>query len=203
MDTAQANNILIITASGNDSIYLDTLQQYPACYNLNNIITVGAQDTVAETSSTPYTHSDFSNYSPQFVDIIAPGKNITSTVPNNAMDKKTGTSMAAPAVAAAAINLKYLGVNNYSQIKNCIFSHAILQSNMANQVDSGRILNWGTGCIPITIFSSVQYLQSNATILTNAKIHFSSGNVISLSPGFEVKLGAEFKATMNGCINGN
>ena len=47
------------------------------------------------------TFADFSNYG-SGVDIMAPGRNIRSTVPGGSLGNKSGTSMAAPHVAGAA-----------------------------------------------------------------------------------------------------
>lgn len=78
---------------------------YPACFRFANTITVGAiqQDNG---------RADFSNYSPKYVDIAAPGVKILSTVtltyeyesgdPGNGYAYFDGTSMATPMTAGAA-----------------------------------------------------------------------------------------------------
>lgn len=89
----EKSNMIVVAASGNDGKNLVEDPQYPACFNLGNIITVGS-------SAQDGTESSFSNKSPFYVDILAPGENIISTMPGGGTGPKTGTSMATPNVAA-------------------------------------------------------------------------------------------------------
>lgn len=68
---------LLICAAGNEGVNLDNVSNdyYPACYSLDNLITVGA-------FSSDMSIWDHSNYGKTSVDIFAPGDNILSTVPN-------------------------------------------------------------------------------------------------------------------------
>lgn len=86
--------ILFVAASGNSGYDIDRTPQYPASYNLPNMITVGA---TSEWDGTTY----FSNYGVNSVHIFAPGNNITSTY-GTGYRSLSGTSMSAPYVAAAA-----------------------------------------------------------------------------------------------------
>ncbi|HEY9060903.1 MAG TPA: S8 family serine peptidase [Pseudobacteroides sp.] len=88
------SNILFVCASSNKEANLDYEPYYPACYNIPNKITVAAVDNKGKLS-------DFSNYG-SIVDIAAPGSDIFSTVPDGKYDYASGTSMAAPFVAAEA-----------------------------------------------------------------------------------------------------
>ncbi len=106
---------LFVCAAGghsNHTYNLDVEYRYPACYNLPNMITVGASledDSFA---------SAFSNYGKNFVHIFAPGDNIVCPFPANICDLGNctaltphitrgyhlvgGTSIAAPFVTGVA-----------------------------------------------------------------------------------------------------
>jgi subtilisin family serine protease len=108
VDTAAREGILIVSSAGNDSLLLDTLLQYPACYVTPNRLTVGAYQDVDQPGGIARQLAAFSNRSTRWVDIAAPGVDIQSAVPNwyqmaNPLRTfKSGTSMATPAVTAAA-----------------------------------------------------------------------------------------------------
>ncbi len=80
---------LVVFASGN---YGDSgpVMDYPAYFN-ENITTVGAITSVGA-------RSDFSGYGTE-LDVVAPGSNILSTLPNNQTGPNSGTSMASPHAA--------------------------------------------------------------------------------------------------------
>ncbi|MBD5584056.1 MAG: S8 family serine peptidase [Clostridia bacterium] len=86
---------LFVTSAGNDGYNSDNKKCYPSCYDLPNIINVGATDSNGEKSS-------FSNYGKNEVDLFAPGESIYSSLPNNSYGYNSGTSFAAPHVTGVA-----------------------------------------------------------------------------------------------------
>ncbi|MEA3273699.1 MAG: S8 family serine peptidase [Pseudomonadota bacterium] len=94
-DAIRASRSLFVAAAGNDGTNNDTIPQYPASYQLDNIVSVAATD-----------HDDilasFSNFGTNSVDLGAPGVSILSTVPGGYSAAFSGTSMASPHVVGAA-----------------------------------------------------------------------------------------------------
>ncbi|WP_367390422.1 S8 family peptidase [Lewinella sp. LCG006] len=106
LDSVELAGAYVVSAAGNEGLRLDTLLQYPACYDNNSMVSVAAE---LFDPNGIIAIADFSNISNTLVDIAAPGDNILSSLPRpsygaaqtNLLDFKSGTSMAAPAVSAA------------------------------------------------------------------------------------------------------
>jgi cell wall-associated protease len=116
---AEAKNVIVIAASGNNNKDLPT---FPCGYE--NVVCVGAIDNRGELA-------DFTNHGAK-VDIVAPGESIISTYPRNLesrvlriknYESKKGSSQAAPYVAAAVANLKLLnpGLTN-DQVRKYLYT---------------------------------------------------------------------------------
>ncbi|MCA1586625.1 MAG: S8 family serine peptidase, partial [Acidobacteria bacterium] len=97
VDDLRALGIATVAASGNDGSTGGIGR--PAC--VSSMVSVGS------TADTVDMVSGFSNCSPQ-LSLLAPGGNITSSVPGGGFSVKSGTSMAAPHVAGAWALLKQL-----------------------------------------------------------------------------------------------
>ena len=85
-------NQLFVASAGNDSQNTDISPQYPAAYDLDNIISVAATDDNDNLAG-------FSNFGSETVDLGAPGVDTLSTIPGDDYGFKSGTSMASPHVA--------------------------------------------------------------------------------------------------------
>ena len=95
IEYANSKGVLFVAAAGNFSENSDQYPLYPASYQIDNVISVGAINVRGKRSS-------ISNYGKQSVHVFAPGENILSTVQLNSYLKFTGTSMATPHVSAIA-----------------------------------------------------------------------------------------------------
>jgi subtilisin family serine protease len=91
---ARDAGVLFIAAAGNDALNNDSTPFYPASYQLDNIISVGASDKFDHAAS-------FSNFGLLSVHLYAPGVTILSTFPGNQYAYMDGTSMACPHVSGA------------------------------------------------------------------------------------------------------
>lgn len=124
---------------------LDTLLQYPACYNAPNEITVGS---ILQDGDQVLGRAVFSNFSDTWVDILAPGVNIDSYLPQDSSGLKSGTSMSAPAVsAAAAIVYCKLGRQTpYADVKSLLLNTADKTPSLDTVAVDGNLLNILTLC---------------------------------------------------------
>jgi subtilisin family serine protease len=123
---ADAHNVLMVLAAGNDGASLDTAPNFPTPYYTGggkaaNWIEVGASswrggDTVAV---------GFSDYSHTRVDVFAPGEDILSSVQGGGYERMSGTSMAAPVVSGlAALIMSYYPDLTAAQVRQIILDSA-------------------------------------------------------------------------------
>lgn len=94
----EENGILSVCAAGNESVDNDVAHTLPSSFPLDGIVSVLASSADDELSW-------FSNYGMTSTDLLAPGHSILSCSTNATYVKRTGTSMAAPHVAAATAML--------------------------------------------------------------------------------------------------
>ncbi len=105
---------LVVVSAGNDAKNLGVSPYYPASYNYDGQINVGAAspEAILNTSDLPpynenqmmssIKRSSFSNYGSGIVHIAAPGTRIFGAMLNNTYGHASGTSFSAPMVTAAA-----------------------------------------------------------------------------------------------------
>jgi len=132
---AKDNGVLFVAAAGNDSTDNDSTPQYPACYQIENVIAVAATD---DDDALAY----FSNYGQNTVHLGAPGVSILSTVLNNEYGWYNGTSMATPHVSGtAALLLAQNPVITINELKARLISTGDPVPSLVDKTISGRRLN--------------------------------------------------------------
>ncbi|MBV8818519.1 MAG: S8 family serine peptidase, partial [Acidobacteriaceae bacterium] len=134
INKAGGADVLFVVAAGNSSGNNDVTPTYPASYNTANMIAVAA-------TSNNDTLASFSNYGPSTVHLGAPGVSILSTLPNNSYGFLSGTSMATPHVAGAALLvLSQCGLSTAS-LKNTLLSTVDHIPSLQGVTTSGGRLN--------------------------------------------------------------
>lgn len=134
---ARDRGILIIAAAGNNRSNLDVPgnSYYPASYGLSNVISVGAytKDLALFRSS---------NYGRTTIDIMAPGHEIKSSVPNKRAGYLSGTSQATAFVTGVASLIKsnFPGLKA-QEIKKIIISSAKKETQFLSLCKSGGRLD--------------------------------------------------------------
>ena len=135
IEYARDRDVLFVAAAGNDGVDNDSVPQYPASYDVDNVISVAASDRRDEL---PY----WTNYGRQSVDLAAPGQAILSTIPNERFDYKNGTSMATPHVAGAAALLRAYNPDlSALEIKSLLLSSVDSKAAFQGRTLSGGRLN--------------------------------------------------------------
>ncbi len=121
---AEAHNVLLVHAAGNDNKNIDSSDNFPnpvyadGSGRASNFITVGASGDPSNGGII----ANFSNYGKREVDLFAPGVQIYSTEPGgNNYGKLSGTSFSCPTVAGvAALLLEYYPDLSARQLKSVI-----------------------------------------------------------------------------------
>lgn len=112
------HGMIVVAAAGNEASS-DLL--YPAGYDLDNIISVASIDSAGQLSS-------FSSFGSDWVDLGAPGSDIHSTLPDDRYGSLSGTSMAAPHVAAVTAMLHHLSSRSSGGARMHDVIDAVLES---------------------------------------------------------------------------
>ncbi len=138
---AAENDVLIVNASGNEGLDLETKRVYPNDQHpgapneiSDNVLSIGALNYEYGSGLI----AGFSNYGKTNVDVFAPGVKIWSTTPNNTYEYLQGTSMAAPAVSGVAAIIRSLYPKlTANQVKKIIMNSGI-STNATVLVGEGK-----------------------------------------------------------------
>jgi subtilisin family serine protease len=192
IDAQRQRGILFIAAAGNLASDNDVTVNYPANYDLPNIIAVASTTRTDE-------RSGFSSYGRHTVHLGAPGSEILSTTPNNTYSTMSGTSMATPHVTGVAALLKAQDPSrDWRAIRNLILAGGDTTASMSSGTISGKRLNaFGSlSCSTATVFSRLKPIANAVTTTVGAPITISAlnikcangnGNVtVAVSPGGSV-----------------
>ena len=119
---AEANNVLIVHAAGNDNSDNDKGNNFPTSVYLNGLRCKTWIDVGASTSEKGKNLvATYSNYGKTTVDIFAPGSQIFSCSPGDEFSFASGTSDASPVVAGiAALVLSYYPMLTAVELKDII-----------------------------------------------------------------------------------
>lgn len=139
---------IFVAAAGNSSNDNDVHPSLPASYDLDNIVSVAANDSADRLAS-------FSNWGRTSVDLGAPGVDILSSVPGGNYTKYSGTSMASPHVAGAvALLWSATPTATRQEVRQALFNSVTPLASLAGKVvsggrlDLGALIQMGAGCDP-------------------------------------------------------
>jgi subtilisin family serine protease/subtilisin-like proprotein convertase family protein len=132
---AQSQGVIFVAAAGNNGTNNDITPEYPASFQLNNIISVAATDQNDNLAS-------FSNFGPNSVSLAAPGVNILSTLPGKSYGSISGTSASVPEVTGVLALVWGQHPNwTYSQVINQVIATTDKVPGLANKLLSGGRLD--------------------------------------------------------------
>lgn len=127
--------ILFVAAAGNDTENNDVTPHYPSNHTPANVIAVAATDRNDNLAG-------YSNWGATTVDLGAPGSSIYSTTPGGGYGYKSGTSMATPQVAGAAVLAwAYNNTLTVAQVKAAILNNVDSLSSLSGLTVTGGRLN--------------------------------------------------------------
>jgi subtilisin family serine protease len=134
---AREAGIIVVTSAGNEAANIDVSPRYPGCFDIDNIVTVGATTRTDDLWVS-------SNFGATNVDLAAPGHQITSTFTfsdSSYIGPVSGTSFAAPYVAGACVLLlaKYPTESHQQIIARVLHGVDPLPSLAGKCVTGGRL----------------------------------------------------------------
>jgi subtilisin family serine protease len=137
INSCRTAGIIFVAAAGNDTQNTDLLPYYPAGFDLDNIVAVGA---TTRTDDLAY----FSNYGATTVDLAAPGLDVYSTAntADAAYAMNSGTSFSSPIVAGAfALMRARFPAEGYRQLIDRVLAATDPLPALAGKCVSGGRLN--------------------------------------------------------------
>lgn len=166
-------NTLVVGASGNNGLEGEF---YPSAYE--NALSVGSVNSSDEVSG-------FSNYG-YYLDILAPGQSIYSTVNDGQYNYNTGTSMAAPIVSGAAALVKSVypqltALQIAERLKSKSDDVSGVNPGMNNKMGDGRL---NVGAALSGIITDPAITISNTKVTNNIDDVFKAGDRLDISAYF-------------------
>ena len=182
------SDMLFVCAAGNNGQNNNSTPMYPACYELDNVISVAYVNAYGNLAFD-------SNYGTSTVDIVAPGTDIYSTIVGDNYAYASGTSMATPHVSGIAALLYACGEQLYaSNAKEIIVNnlkpmdHLIGYIKYAGIPNAVKIVQSADNLVSDTIAPVLQieseYAETNMRLHITAEDLGGSGiRVIKYAPG--------------------
>ncbi len=163
--------ILFVASAGNDAANSDVVPHYPSGYNLPNIISVAATNSLDQLWIG-------SNFGAQTVALGAPGQGVLSTLPGSTYGSFTGTSMATPHVSGSAA---LLWAQNPSLTLPQVKALLIFNGDELGALGSGKTLTGRR----LNVFKSFQAVGENDIeppgMVTNFRVTSQNGRTITLA----------------------
>lgn len=131
---ARDAGIIFTAAAGNSATNNDSAAQYPANYDLENVISVAAHNYNDKLAT-------FSCYGANTVHVAGPGRNIYSTIPGNKYDVYSGTSMATPHITGVVgLYLAKYGKQDPASLRDRLMKTSVYSKNFGRRlIGGGRV----------------------------------------------------------------
>ncbi len=182
INAAGASGIVFCAAAGNGGLDEigddnDATPFYPSSYDCANIIAVAATDDNDVLAG-------FSDYGATSVDLAAPGVDILSTLPGNAYDWWSGTSMATPHVTGAvALCAAQFPSETMAQRVQRILGHVDPLTSLSGMMTTGGRLDLAAAvnaAVPApTITSFTPASGPVGTVVTLSGTHFNGATKVA------------------------
>jgi len=172
-------NIATVVSAGNE--YLTDALTYPAC--ISSAVSVGAVGDGSDRSAPMNVVEEFSDSAP-FLNLLAPGAYITSTVPGGGFEGASGTSMAAAHVSGAMALLRQelpTGTNDTVWFDDALPAGAAPWPD--DTATGGVDESWNWVSANPTPYSGTAAHQSSIVAATNIRQHYFMNATSTLQIG--------------------